>query len=147
MRKKLERRLDLQLFAEEASNENTNKETSNENEYVKINEIDYDRIINGVFEKMNSVESKKDNSVITTPDDNKHSEYVEKSVEFEMKYNNLNKDYDELNNKYKELNSKYEEANNKLKEYETFGKTSEEIKENSRILNDTKKSLGGLIKL
>ena len=109
---------------------------------AKINEIDYDRIINGVVSKMQE-EKPKDNPVAT----NNNDDYVKKSVEWEMKYNTLNDEHSKLKTQLEQINNQLNEANNKLKDYETFGKTADDIKENSRIVNDYKKQQGGLMKL
>lgn len=106
-------------------------------------EIDYDRIINGVVSKMQREEKPQDNPVET----NNNDDYIKKSVEFELKYNTLNEENSKLKSQLAESNQKLEEANNRLKDYETFGKTADDIKENSRIVNDYKKQQGGLIKI
>lgn len=108
----------------------------------KVIEIDYDKIINGVVSKMQK-EEKPDNPQVATNND----EYIKKSVEWEMKYKNLNDEHSKLKTQLEEANNKLAEANNKLKDYETFGKTADELKENSRIVNDYKKQQGGLMKL
>lgn len=109
---------------------------------AKVNEIDYDRIINGVVSKMQE-EKPKDNPVET----NNNDDYVKKSVEWEMKYNTLNDEHSKLKTQLEDVNNKLAEANNKLKDYETFGKTADDIKETTRIVNDYKKQQNGLIKL
>jgi hypothetical protein len=112
---------------------------------AKVMEIDYDKIINGVFSKMqeSKKEEKIDNPQVATNND----EYVKKSVEWEMKYNTLNDEHSKLKTQLDEVNNKLTEANNRLKDYETFGKTADEVKENSRIVSDYKKQQGGLMKL
>lgn len=112
---------------------------------AKVMEIDYDKIINGVFSKMQESknEEKIDNPQVATNND----EYVKKSVEWEMKYNTLNDEHSKLKTQLDEVNNKLTEANNRLKDYETFGKTADEVKENSRIVSDYKKQQGGLMKL
>ena len=109
---------------------------------AKVDEIDYDRIINGVVSKIQK-EEKPDNPQVANND----NEYVKKTVEWEMKYNTLNEEHSKLKTQLEDANNKLAEANNKLKDYETFGKTSDDIKENSRIVNDYKKQQGGLMKL
>lgn len=109
---------------------------------ANVAEIDYDRIINGVVSKMQK-EEKPDNPQVANND----NEYVKKTVEWEMKYNTLNDEHSKLKTQLEDANNKLAEANNKLKDYETFGKTADDIKENSRIVNDYKKQQGGLIKL
>ena len=107
-------------------------------------EIDYDKIISGVVSMMQESkksEEKKDNQPTTT------DEYLKKSVEFETKYNHLNDDYKKLQTQLDEANSKLAEANNKLKDYETFGKTADEVKENTRIIKDYQRQQGGLMKI
>ena len=121
--------------------ENNNLEGTTAPE-AKVNEIDYDRIINGVVSKMKE-EKPKDNPVET----NNNDDYVKKSVEWEMKYNTLNDEHSKLKTQLEDANNKLAEANNKLKDYETFGKTADDIKETTRIVNDYKKQQSGLIKL
>lgn len=122
--------------------ENENKELEGTTApEVKVQEIDYDKIISGVVSKMK--EEKQDNPKVTTNND----EYMKKSVEWEMKYNSLNDEHSKLKTQLEDVNNKLTEANNKLKDYETFGKTADDIKENSRIVNDYKKQQGGLMKL
>lgn len=104
-------------------------------------EIDYDKIINGVLNQLKSEVKPNDTANQNT------DEYVKKSVEWELKYNNLNDEHLKLKTQLEEANNKLTEANNKLKEYETFGNTTEDIKENSRIVKDYKKQQGGLMKL
>lgn len=108
-------------------------------------EIDYEKIIAGVVSKMkeSKVEEKVDNPQVT----NNNDEYLKKYVEFENKYNHLNDDYKKLQTQLDEANNKLAEANNKLKDYETFGKTADEVQENSRIVKDYKKQQGGLMKI
>lgn len=110
---------------------------------ANVIEIDYDKIINGVVSKMKKEEEPKDNPVET----NNNDDYMKKSVEWEMKYNTLNDEHSKLKTQLEDANNKLAEANNKLKDYETFGKTADDIKENSRIVNDYKKQQGGLMKL
>ena len=105
--------------------------------------IDYDKIINGVFSKLKSAE---DNLQETTTKTN-NDEYMKKSVEWEMKYRTLDDEHSKLKTQLEDINAKLMEANNKLKDYETFGKTADEVKENSRIVKDYKKQQGGLMKL
>ena len=107
----------------------------------KTPEIDYEKIIAGVVSKMQ--EEKVDNPQVT----NNNDEYLKKYVEFENKYNHLNDDYKKLQTQLDEANNKLAEANNKLKDYETFGKTADEVQENSRIVKDYKKQQGGLMKI
>lgn len=122
--------------------ENKNLEETTAPE-IQAPEIDYDRIINGVVSKMQKEEKPQDNPVET----NNNDDYIKKSVEFELKYNTLNEENSKLKSQLAESNQKLEEANNRLKDYETFGKTADDIKENSRIVNDYKKQQGGLIKI
>ena len=108
--------------------------------------IDYEKIISVVLSKMQEgkkEEEKIDNPTITT----QNEDYMKKSVEFEMKYNTLNEENSKLRKQLEEINNKLSESNNKLKEYETFGKTADDIKETTRIVNDYKKTQNGLIKL
>ena len=121
--------------------ENNNLEGTTAPE-AKVNEIDYDRISNGVVSKMKE-EKPKDNPVET----NNNDDYVKKSVEWEMNYNTLNDEHSKLKTQLEDANNKLAEANNKLKDYETFGKTADDIKETTRIVNDYKKQQSGLIKL
>lgn len=123
----------------EEENKNLEGTTSPES---KVIEIDYDKIINGVVSKMQE-EKPKDNPVET----NNNDDYVKKSVEWEMKYNTLNDEHSKLKTQLEDANNKLAEANNKLKDYETFGKTADDIKETTRIVNDYKKQQSGLIKL
>ena len=112
---------------------------------TKAPEIDYEKIIAGVVSKMqeSKVEEKTDNPQVT----NNNDEYLKKYVEFENKYNHLNDDYKKLQTQLDEANTKLAEANTKLKDYETFGKTADDIKENSRIVSDYKRQQGGLMKI
>lgn len=121
-------------------NENKNLEGTTAPE-AKVNEIDYDKIINGVLNQLKSEVKPNDTANQNT------DEYVKKSVEWELKYNTLNDEHLKLKTQLEEANNKLTEANNKLKEYETFGNTTEDIKENSRIVKDYKKQQGGLMKL
>jgi chromosome segregation ATPase len=121
-------------------NENKNLEGTTAPE-PKVNEIDYDKIINGVLNQLKSEVKPNDTANQNT------DEYVKKSVEWELKYNTLNDEHLKLKTQLEEANNKLTEANNKLKEYETFGNTTEDIKENSRIVKDYKKQQGGLMKL
>lgn len=121
-------------------NENKNLEGTTAPD-PKVNEIDYDKIINGVLNQLKSEVKPNDTANQNT------DEYVKKSVEWELKYNNLNDEHLKLKTQLEEANNKLTEANNKLKEYETFGNTTEDIKENSRIVKDYKKQQGGLMKL
>ena len=138
-------KLNLQLFNDNPPSDEGNK-TPPQDEGNKNNEIDYDRIINGVVSKMQEgkkPEEKTDNPNVT----NNNDDYIKKSVEWEMKYKTLNDEHSKLKNQLEDANNKLAEANNKLKDYETFGKTADEIKETSRIVSDYKKQQGGLIKL
>ena len=112
---------------------------------TKAPEIDYEKIIAGVVSKMqeSKVEEKTDNPQVT----NNNDEYLKKYVEFENKYNHLNDDYKKLQTQLDEANAKLAEANTKLKDYETFGKTADEVQENSRIVKDYKRQQGGLMKI
>lgn len=148
-KRKYELPLNLQLFAED------NTETGNEGTENKTAapEIDYDKIINGVVEKLNEgkVEKKEDNQTETKiPEDkvNKLNEdYFNKAIEFETKYNKKDKEYNDLLVKNAELQKTIDEQNAKLQEYSTFGKTSDEIQENSRKLKTVDKNLSGLRRL
>lgn len=122
--------------------ENNPQESTHSGEAQLV--IDYDKIIAGVVNQMKeSKVEKNDNPQVT----NNNDEYLKKYVEFENKYNHLNDDYKKLQTQLDEANNKLAEANNKLKDYETFGKTADDIKENSRIVNDYKRQQGGLMKI
>ena len=150
MKKEKMIKLNLQLFNDNVG-DNPTPPQDGDNKDSKPMEIDYDKIINGVFSKLQESKKSEEKTVnqttitgnVTTATD----EYIKKSVEWEMKYNTLNGEHSKLKTQLEEANNKLAEANNKLKDYETFGKTADDIKENSRIVNDYKKQQGGLIKL
>lgn len=116
-------------------------------------EIDYDKIINGVFEKLNTkeiVETQDIQPVNNIPEDKSiklNEDYFNRAIEFETKYNNKEKEYNELLAKKLELDNLVAEQNKKLQEYSAFGKTSEEIVQNSRKLEQVDRQLSGLRKL